>query len=99
MIYGISNLVENKRAKRQKYLVMLWGTLRALILGNVLVCSGVMRPVKRINLIQNRILTARNQYQSYELKFLIPLDRASNFEITKYFNYEFKPNGVYSKDY
>ena len=68
---------------------MLFGTLRASMLGNMLTGKGVLRAGKGT-------VTAGRGYNMD--KNLFQLHTLSNIEITKDFNYEPRFNGVYSRD-
>ena len=54
LIKGVSKTIKNEvKEQKDRFLSMLLGILRASLLGNVLVCKGVMRAGKCTELFKN----------------------------------------------
>ena len=80
---------------------MLLGTLGASMLGSMLTRKGVMRAGKRFVRVGKLFERAWKGYDNMghlDKKCFVPLHPLSNIEITQYFNYEPRFNGVYSRD-
>ena len=93
LLEGVSETIKNEaREQTGGFLSMLFGTLGANLLGDMLADKGVMRA---------REVTARVSYiskrSSFKKKF-IPPHPLTNFEIQMYYQNEPRFNGVYSRD-
>ena len=99
LIKGVTKTIENKINKpKGGFLSMLLGILGASSLRNLLTGKGIVRAGS------GRPLSSASQNKKWKgiaragYIFLMPLHPLTNFEIQKYYQYEPRLNGVFSRD-
>ena len=98
LLKGINETIQNE-AKEQKggFLSMLFGTLGASLLGNILPGKGMNRVGEGIVRADYGNKNVRKTTTKKQKGFLMLPHPLTNFEIQKYYHNQAKFNGVYSR--
>ena len=90
---GVSKTIENEiKEQRGGFLSMLLRTLGASLLGNLLTGKGIIRASKGKGIVR------AGEGSKKKLNLLLPFHPLTNIEISEYYSYERRFNGVYSRD-
>ena len=91
LLKGVSKTIENEtKEQRGGFLSMLFGTLGASLLGNLLTGKGIMRAGHGI--------VRAGSGSKKKTFFLLPFHPLTNIEINEYYKNEPRFNGVYSRN-
>ena len=92
LLKGVSKTIENEiKERRGGFLSMLFGTLGASLLGNLLTGKGIMRA-------SDGIVRAGEGSEKTPLNSLLPFHPLTKIEISEYYKNEPRFNGVYSRN-